>query len=428
MGKNWKVRGVTNQIDKPENNIDFNTIIKNKTENNMEFEPRTQEQNDEIENNNQSNDEPKPKTKGKAKAQEKNHVPKDVASIDPFLQQNINEKDYAKKNVKVVSTYGNSELPEQLIPITNVDITKGEQVSIFDDDVIIGLDGKSSLANGKSPKAPKAIKIPKPPKRETFVVNKAATEQPKKDQKRNAESFAHMLLGIYKFIVDMGKQYALLSEADLVKMCKKNNLPVEFLYEQIPVSEDGDSMSIKEYLDDYNAKLDKIADCGKEFEDSVWEPLVNVCIKRGWSLTDEQLLMYKGGEKLVLLAVTAIQGRMQISGMIKGFAQMLHSQQNIVNQQNFQQASAPQTTSPNENTSESMNDFAKEAHQEAVANQEFHHAEDVDITAGISMKPKYGQSQKALEEEAIRFIPQSSEPDENTNTIDTEIISEADSQ
>jgi hypothetical protein len=85
---------------------------------------------------------------------------------------------------------------------------------------------------------------------------------------------------------------------------------------QIPVSETGDTMSVAEFVAQYNEQSANALKYDKDFGYKVRPAMIRVFMKRGWGMTDEQFLMYMFGKDIAVKVGIMYQLRKTINGTL----------------------------------------------------------------------------------------------------------------
>lgn len=343
----------------------------------------------------------------------------DLFNTDPMLGMNVNEKDYSKKNARIVNSSGTyAEIPEQIIPVKEIDISKpNSDENIFDDDV-----NDSKTDEELPPKPPSWTQQGKKDdmkynnkhnKSSEDYINPQFKEQDKKSQKKGAESFAEMIIGVYSVLCNALANYATLDEADLKKIAKEEGVPIDYLYSNLEL-EDGETITIKQYLDDYNKDVTRAFTVDNEFRDKVFDDLVSICMSKGWGLTPEQSIMYNAFGHLLKAGIKVFMGRKQISMMIKSIGQMIKDnniQQQSVNHTQ-QQSNIPTVTN---DADETVIDEAPPIPKQTLSNKavsiedmEFHNSDNVK-SLDTDTSPKKGNKKEIKKEIEL---PQYNEPEE----------------
>lgn len=84
----------------------------------------------------------------------------------------------------------------------------------------------------------------------------------------------------------------------------------------------GGTITIGALFDSFNAQIDNTIVLDQTFRDKVREPLIRICIKNGWGLTDEQYVLVVIGEDLVTKVSLAGALMMTANKMLDAFTKM----------------------------------------------------------------------------------------------------------
>jgi len=91
---------------------------------------------------------------------------------------------------------------------------------------------------------------------------------------------------------------------------------------QIPVSETGDTMSVAEFVAQYNEQGANAIKYDKEFGIKVRPAMIRVFMKRGWGMTDEQFLLYMFGKDIAIKVGIMFQLKKTINGTLEMIEKM----------------------------------------------------------------------------------------------------------
>jgi hypothetical protein len=86
-------------------------------------------------------------------------------------------------------------------------------------------------------------------------------------------------------------------EEELLQKQAEGKIDLSF---QIPVAENGDTMSVGEFVAQYNEQSANALKYDKEFGYKVRPAMIRVFMKRGWGMTDEQFLLYMFGKDIAV--------------------------------------------------------------------------------------------------------------------------------
>jgi len=91
---------------------------------------------------------------------------------------------------------------------------------------------------------------------------------------------------------------------------------------QVPVTETGDTMSVAEFVAQYNEQSANALQYDKDFGYKVRPAMIRVFMKRGWGMTDEQFLMYMFGKDIAIKVGIMFQLRKTINGTLDTLEKM----------------------------------------------------------------------------------------------------------
>lgn len=253
-------------------------------------------------------------------------TPKSPFKSDPFLNKNVNEKEYGKE-IKLKNTTGKiADIPEAVIPIEEVDVNNPDKTAenIFGDDdddlpknLKFAKSEKSGATNSKETKQKPVSKA------EGFKLNSDEDFTSPKAKKKGAEAFAGMILSAYSFVMQMTSKYLMMDEQSVIDIAVKEGLPLDILKFPIDIG-DGEQMTFTEYIDDYNEGIETAFDCeDEEWKEEMMENLTAICLEKGLALTPMQTLIFKGLEKPVKGVISAIVGKTRMKSMMQSMGQML---------------------------------------------------------------------------------------------------------
>ena len=127
--------------------------------------------------------------------------------------------------------------------------------------------------------------------------NPAFNDLDRKDKKIACESLVDTALDAYEQLHKYAQYTIKVDEDEL--MIKHQQGKID-LTEQIPVSETGDTMTIQEFIGQFNEQSVQALSYDKEFGYKVRPAMIRVFMKRGWGMTDEQYLMYMFGKDIAV--------------------------------------------------------------------------------------------------------------------------------
>lgn len=112
------------------------------------------------------------------------------------------------------------------------------------------------------------------------------------DKKIACESMVDTVLDAYEQLHRFAQHSVKVDEDELLQKQIEGKLD---LNEQIPISENGDTMSVSEFVGQFNQQSEQALSYDKEFGFKVRPAMVRVFMKKGWGMSDEQYLLYMFG-------------------------------------------------------------------------------------------------------------------------------------
>jgi len=126
--------------------------------------------------------------------------------------------------------------------------------------------------------------------------NPALNDLDHADKKIACESLVDTCLDGYEQLHKIAVYYAKVDEDDLMQRQIKGKLD---LNQEIPVAEDGTTMSVSEFVGQYNEQCEEALKYDKEFGYKVRPAMIRVFMKNGWGMSDGQYLAYMFGRDVV---------------------------------------------------------------------------------------------------------------------------------
>lgn len=127
--------------------------------------------------------------------------------------------------------------------------------------------------------------------------NPALNDLDSKDKKIACESLVDTCLDAYEQLHKYAQYVVKVDEDDLMQRQASGKID---LNEIIPVTENGDTMSVGEFVGQYNQQSAEALKYDKEFGFKVRPAMVRVFMKKGWGMSDEQYLMYMFGKDIAV--------------------------------------------------------------------------------------------------------------------------------
>ena len=151
-----------------------------------------------------------------------------------------------------------------------------------------------------------------------------------KDKRIACESLVDTCLDAYEQLHVYGQMFVKVDEEVLLQKQAENKLDLSV---QIPVSESGETMSIGEFVGQFNEQSTQAIKYDKEFGYKVRPAMIRVFTKRGWGMTDEQFLLYMFGKDIAVKVSLIYQLKKTINNTLEIF-EKLHKSNNVVSPSN----------------------------------------------------------------------------------------------
>ncbi len=205
------------------------------------------------------------------KYEEKKEPEKPRQPFNPLTAEQVNEKSYAKPNIKITQAEANTPIPEPVIV-------------------------PPPTPPKEEPQQKAAPKPPPPP------INPKMNDLPPKEKAAASKQGAAMAIKVYEWAHQFLNWSVRINEGKLNRLSKKKKIDLKM---PIPVSPT-ESMTVAEFAHDYNQQLGTPFVVTKEFKEEVTPILERVMEKKGLGLTDEEMLIGIVAKDLVVKAVICI--------------------------------------------------------------------------------------------------------------------------
>jgi hypothetical protein len=143
--------------------------------------------------------------------------------------------------------------------------------------------------------------------------NSAMNDLDNKDKKIACESLVDTVLDAYEQAHRYAQYIVKVDEESLMERQAQGKLDLSM---QIPVTETGDTMSVAEFVAQYNEQSANALAYDKDFGYKVRPAMIRVFMKRGWGMTDEQFLMYMFGKDIAVKVGIMYQLKKTINGTL----------------------------------------------------------------------------------------------------------------
>jgi hypothetical protein len=127
--------------------------------------------------------------------------------------------------------------------------------------------------------------------------NPAMNDLSDRDKKIACESLVDTVLDAYEQLHKYAQFVVKVDEEELMQKQAENKID---LSQVIPVTENGDTMTVGEFVGQFNQQSQEALKYDKEFGYKVRPAMIRVFMKRGWGMTDEQYLLYMFGKDIAV--------------------------------------------------------------------------------------------------------------------------------
>lgn len=127
--------------------------------------------------------------------------------------------------------------------------------------------------------------------------NPAVNELSDRDKKIACESLVDTVLDAYEQLHKYAQFVVKVDEEELMRKQAEDKID---LSQEIPVTESGETMTVGEFVGQFNQQSQEALKYDKEFGYKVRPAMIRVFMKRGWGMTDEQYLLYMFGKDIAV--------------------------------------------------------------------------------------------------------------------------------
>lgn len=127
--------------------------------------------------------------------------------------------------------------------------------------------------------------------------NPAMNDLSDRDKKIACESLVDTVLDAYEQLHKYAQFVVKVDEEELMRKQAEDKID---LTQEIPVTENGDTMTVGEFVGQFNQQSQDALKYDKEFGYKVRPAMIRVFMKRGWGMTDEQYLLYMFGKDIAV--------------------------------------------------------------------------------------------------------------------------------
>lgn len=151
-------------------------------------------------------------------------------------------------------------------------------------------------------------------KKDDKPFNPAMNEMPDSERTKAGEKMADMLLAGYGKAHDLANEMLKVPKRKIAKMQMKGEIDLSV---GVPYNMNNEFVELGDFIKEYNAQAGQVLVLEKEFVDDVKPPLARVLAKRGYGLTDEQLLLYMFGQDVLYKGAQFWQMKQQTADILK---------------------------------------------------------------------------------------------------------------
>ena len=207
------------------------------------------------------------------------------ADFNP-LMENVVERDYSTP--KVASGVVEDIEEPSFVPPSYEDIVAEKE----------GIDG-----GGEEPFSENPFDNPNP----------ALNDLDNKDKKIACESLVDTCLDAYEQLHKYAQYVVKVDEDALMEKQAQGKIDLQ---EIIPVTENGDTMSVGEFIGQFNQQSVEALKYDQDFGMKVRPAMIRVFMKKGWGMSDEQFLMYMFGKDIAIKVGIMYQLKKSINSTI----------------------------------------------------------------------------------------------------------------
>jgi len=149
--------------------------------------------------------------------------------------------------------------------------------------------------------------------------NPAMNDLDSKDKKIACESLVDTVLDAYEQAHKYAQYVVKVDEETLMQKQAQGKIDLSM---QVPVTETGDTMSVAEFVAQYNEQSANALQYDKDFGYKVRPAMIRVFMKRGWGMTDEQFLLYMFGKDIAIKVGIMFQLKKTINGTLNTLEKM----------------------------------------------------------------------------------------------------------
>jgi hypothetical protein len=240
----------------------------------------------------------------------------EVGSFNPLSESTI-ERDYSRPPIQEGYVPDLEEPSFHQKTFNEIQSDRGQQASSM---------GSENPNQGGSP-------MPSGSSDPLMNPNPALNELDERERRLASEHMVDAVLDTYETLSTMSGNLAKMDEQKVRDLIAEGKISSS---RRIPVDEHGNTVSVMEFVQGYNAQVGTAVENDPAFRKKVRPVMVRVFSKRGWGMTDEQFLLFAFGKDISIKAVT-------LYGMKKGVNDILTRLQDEAKAQGIRK---PQPTPP----------------------------------------------------------------------------------
>jgi hypothetical protein len=240
----------------------------------------------------------------------------EVGSFNPLSESTI-ERDYSRPPIQEGYVPDLEEPSFHQKTFNEIQSDRGQQTSSM---------GSENPNQGGSP-------MPSGSSDPLMNPNPALNELDERERRLASEHMVDAVLDTYETLSTMSGNLAKMDEQKVRDLIAEGKISSS---RRIPVDEHGNTVSVMEFVQGYNAQVGTAVENDPAFRKKVRPVMVRVFSKRGWGMTDEQFLLFAFGKDISIKAVT-------LYGMKKGVNDILTRLQDEAKAQGIRK---PQPTPP----------------------------------------------------------------------------------
>lgn len=163
-----------------------------------------------------------------------------------------------------------------------------------------------------------SVEFEETPKQGMFdnVTNPAMSEMDAKDVKIASKQLVNSVLEGYEMLHQLGSRFAKINESKVAEKAMSGEIDLEL---RVPIDAEGNDVNAMEYVQVHNQQAEVIFKYDPEFNDKVRPAMERIFAKKGWGISDEQLVMGMFAKDLLTKGAIAFAFKRSGNDMIKHF-------------------------------------------------------------------------------------------------------------